>query len=181
MTAPSSIDARARLVETLRRDLIGPGPLDADLAHEQLKERPSGWYVTGYLAPLPEPAGPSAGTPKEEEDDLFEEGDPVVGDDLGSDADTGRARAADDAQEDLAPVVRIRAPSSLGLTVLLDASVREVEVNLSWGDYGTVAPLDELQLLDEKAEAPEVLWERVPGSATLKVPSRRWKAISVAV
>lgn len=169
MTAPSSTDVRARLVETLRRDLIGPSPLDADLAHEQLKEKPSGWYVTGYLAPLPEPAGSSAGTPKEEEDDLFEEGDPVVGDDLGSDADTGRARAADDAQEDLAPVVRIRAPSSLGLTVLLDASVREVEVNLSWGDYVTVPPLDELQLLDDKAEAPEVLWERVPGSETLKV------------
>ncbi|MBN9346895.1 MAG: DISARM system helicase DrmA [Devosia sp.] len=165
----TSTDVRARLIDTLRRDLIGPGPLDADLGREQLKEKPSGWYVTGYLAPLPEAVGLPAGPPKEEEDDFFEEGDPVVGDDLGSDAETGRARAADDAQEDLAPVVRIRAPSSLGLTVLLDASVREVEVNLSWGDYVTVPRLDELQLLDEKADAPEVLWERVPGNETLKV------------
>ena len=58
MTAPTSTEVRARLVETLRRDLIGPGPQDSDLARERLKEKPSGWYVTGYLAPVPEPSGP---------------------------------------------------------------------------------------------------------------------------
>lgn len=68
MTVPASTDIRARLVETLRRDLIGPGPQDADLARERLKEKPSGWYVTGYLAPVPEPSGPSAHVPEE---DLF--------------------------------------------------------------------------------------------------------------
>lgn len=168
MTARTSTDVRARLVETLRRDLIGPGPQDADLARERLKERPSGWYVTGYLAPVPEPSGPSAEIP--EEGELFEEGDPLVGDDLGGDAESGPARAADDAPEDVPPAVRIRAPSSLGLTVLLDASVREVEVNLSWGDYVTVPPLSEEDLLSDSAEPPEVVWDRVPGNETLKVP-----------
>jgi hypothetical protein len=167
MTAPTSTDIRARLVETLRRDLIGPGPQDADLARERLKEKPSGWYVTGYLAPVPEPSGPSAEIP--EEGELFEEGDPLVGDDLGGDTEAGPARAADDAPEDVPPAVRIRAPSSLGLTVLLDASVREVEVNLSWGDYITVPPLSEEELLSDSAEAPEVVWDRVPGNETLKV------------
>lgn len=167
MTAPTSTDIRARLVETLRRDLIGPGPQDIDLARERLKEKPSGWYVTGYLAPVPEPSGPSAEIP--EEGELFEEGDPLVGDDLGGDAEAGPARAADDAPEDVPPAVRIRAPSSLGLTVLLDASVREVEVNLSWGDYITVPPLSEEELLSDSAEAPEVVWDRVPGNETLKV------------
>ena len=166
MTAPTSTEVRARLVETLRRDLIGPGPQDSDLARERLKEKPSGWYVTGYLAPVPEPSGPSAEIA--EEDDLFEEGDPLVGDDLGADSDASPARAADDAPEDVPPAVRIRAPSSLGLTVLLDASVREVEVNLSWGDYVTVPPLSHEELLDEKADAPEVVWDRVPGNATLR-------------
>ena len=166
MTAASSTEVRARLVETLRRDLIGPGPQDSDLARERLKEKPSGWYVTGYLAPVPEPSGHSAEIA--EEDDLFEEGDPLVGDDLGADSDATPARAADDAPEDAPPVVRIRAPSSLGLTVLLDASVREVEVNLSWGDYVTVPPLSHEELLDEKADAPEVVWDRVPGSAALQ-------------
>jgi hypothetical protein len=46
--------------------------------------------------------------------------------------------------------------------------VREVEVNLSWGDYVTVPPLNNDELLNEKADAPEVVWDRVPGSATLR-------------
>ena len=167
MTTPTSVDIRARLVETLRRDLIGPGPGDTDLARERLKEKPSGWYVTGYLAPVPEPSGPSADIP--EDGELFEEGDPLVGDDHGADTDAGPARAADDAPEDLPPAVRIRAPSSLGLTVLLDAAVHEVEVNLSWGDYVTVPPLSEEELLGENADAREVAWDRVPGKETLKV------------
>jgi Helicase conserved C-terminal domain len=168
MTAPTSTDVRARLVETLRRDLIGPGPQDSDLARERLKEKPSGWYVNGYLAPVPEPSGTSAES--EEQDDLFEEGDPLVGDDHGADSDVGPARAADDAPEDVAPAVRVRAPSSLGLTVLLDSSVREVEVHLSWGDYVTVPPLNDEELLDEKAGAPDVVWDRISGAATRRVP-----------
>lgn len=38
-----AVDVRARLVDTFRRDLIGPGPQDADLEHEVLKENPSRW------------------------------------------------------------------------------------------------------------------------------------------
>ena len=49
---------RGRLVDVLRRDLIGPGPEDADLHREVLAENPSRWYLTGFLAPSPE-AGPS--------------------------------------------------------------------------------------------------------------------------
>jgi predicted tellurium resistance membrane protein TerC len=51
---------RARLVDVLRRDLIGPGPEDVDIARERLKENPSRWYLTGYLAPAPETAGLAA-------------------------------------------------------------------------------------------------------------------------
>jgi len=156
------------MVETLRRDLIGPWPQDIDLARERLREKPSGWYVTGFLAPVPEPGGPTAEA--EQADDLFEEGDPLVGDDLGADSDAGPARAADDAPEDMGPAVRVRAPSSLGLTVLLDASVADVKVELCWGDYVTSPPLSAEQLLDEAADAPEVEWERVPGHAAMRVP-----------
>lgn len=168
MTGPTSTNIRTSLVETLRCDLIGPGPQDADLARERLKERPSGWYVTGFLAPVPEPDGPAAEVPQE--DALLDVGDPLVGDDLGADSDAGPARAADDTPDDSPPTVRVRAPSSLGLTVLLDASVSEVNVSLSWGDYITVPPLSDEVLLDETAEAPEVAWDRVPGNATLRVP-----------
>ena len=166
MTAETATDIRRRLLDTFRRDLIGPWPQDADLAHERLGEKPSGWYVTGYLAPVPEPSGPSAEIAEEEP---AEEGDPLVGDDRGADSDVGPARAADDAPDDAPPAARIRAPSSLGLTVLLDASVREIEVNVTWGDYVTVPPLSEEQLLEESAEAPAVAWDRVPGEDRRRV------------
>ena len=83
-----STSVRARLVDMLRRDLIGPGPEDADLREERLKENRSRWYLTGFLAPAPEGAG--------EADVPDEEGDPLFGDDAGADPETGRARAADD-------------------------------------------------------------------------------------
>ena len=55
MTA--SVDIRARIVDLFRRDLIGPGEQDADLALERLNESPSRWYLTGFLAPAEDPLG----------------------------------------------------------------------------------------------------------------------------
>lgn len=46
-----SVEVRARLVDILRRDLVGPGPQDEDLARERLSENPSRWYLTGFIAP----------------------------------------------------------------------------------------------------------------------------------
>jgi hypothetical protein len=37
-----------RLVEALRRDLIVPGPQDADI-----RDEPARWYLAGNLAPAP--------------------------------------------------------------------------------------------------------------------------------
>jgi hypothetical protein len=56
MMAPTSTDIRAHLVEMLGRDLIDPRSQDADLARERLKEKPSGRYVTAYVAPTQEQA-----------------------------------------------------------------------------------------------------------------------------
>ena len=166
MTSPTSAQIRERLVHTLRRDLIGPGPEDEDLQRERLNDKPSGWYVTGFLAPVP-PTGEAT------DEELEEEGNPIFGDDDSGDAETGPARAADDQPDDEPPAVRVRAPSSLGLTVLLDASVNEVEVKLSWGDYVTIPPVSEEALLDDKASAPDVEWKRVPSEALFRVPVPR--------
>jgi hypothetical protein len=38
-------EVRARLVDILRRDLVGPGPQDQDLARERLSENPSRWSM----------------------------------------------------------------------------------------------------------------------------------------
>ena len=50
----TSTAVRARLVDALRRDLIGPGPTDADLFDERLEAPPSRWYLAGFLAPAPD-------------------------------------------------------------------------------------------------------------------------------
>src|SRR5258707_15075649 len=143
-TAISANAIRAQLVDVLRRDLIGPDPSDVDLHHERLTDNPSRWYLAGFLAPAPEGA---------EEADLTEDvGDPLFGDDEGADPETGGGRAADDTPDDEPSARKSRVPSSCGLTVMVDASVLEVEVTLSWGDYVTLPPLPEDVFLDEKAQ-----------------------------
>src|SRR5258708_39163049 len=49
----SAVDVRTRLLEMLRRDLVGPHPdLDSDLSREVFSgASPSTWYLTGYLGP----------------------------------------------------------------------------------------------------------------------------------
>ena len=47
----NSVDIRAHIVNVFRRDLIGPGPQDADLASERLNESPARWYLAGFIAP----------------------------------------------------------------------------------------------------------------------------------
>ena len=150
---------RARLVDTLRRDLIGPGPEDADLARELLKENPSRWYLTGFLAPSLELGGAS--------EEVEDEGDPTVGDDEGADPETGPARAADDSPPDEPSRRPRRLPSSLGLTVLLDAGVEEIEVVLSWGDYATEPPLPEEVLTEQSDEYRQAVPRRCAGAACL--------------
>src|SRR5260370_7264144 len=50
--AASSLEVRARLVEALKLDLVGPWAGHA-LAEERLRGwvRPSNWYLTGFLIP----------------------------------------------------------------------------------------------------------------------------------
>jgi len=55
-TAPiRSVDVRSSIVTAFRRDLVGPGPQDLDLAKERLDVSPSRWYLAGFLAPADDP------------------------------------------------------------------------------------------------------------------------------
>lgn len=170
LPAPPAKDAtavRGRLVNVLRRDLIGPGPDDADIAREVLKENPSRWYLTGFLAPSPE------GGAADEPDGVEEEGDPTFGDDVLGDPETGPARAADDAPADEPSSRPRRLPASLGLTALVPDGVEEVEVVLTWGDYATEPPLPPEVLADSQAQFDpryrDVRWRRVPGEAVVRI------------
>ncbi len=165
----SSLDVRTRIVSAFRRDLVGPGPEveDLDLASERLNENPSRWYLTGFLAPADDELaldGAEDGDASTEAEELeIESGE--------ADAD-GAGGAAGDNEEPEAPNARRRfLPSSVGLTVLLDPDIREIEAVVSWGDYRTEPPMDEALLLpdpegeqdpEKKPRRPQVEWVRAP-------------------
>ncbi len=178
----TSAAIRARLLRTLRRDLIGPDPSpdDSDLACEFLAERPSRWYLTGFLAP--EQGDPAPGSDLAAEQDLLDDAmeseaeppaDPVHG-----------GTAEDNSEPDAGAAHRRVQPTSLGLTVLLPLSVREIEALVTWGDYQTEPPLPPELLTEDTAQPPpDIRWRRLPRevSARLAVPPDGQAATPVLV
>jgi hypothetical protein len=167
-TDPKSPTAvRGRLVETLRRDLIGPNPRDTDLADEILETNPSRWYLTGFLVPAPVDGVDEVDQP-EEIGDIATEGEEQ------SEPETGPARAADDSAPDDPAPRRPLAPSACGLTVLVDARTQSVDVTATWGDYVTEPPLPPEVFIDEAAafdpKHRDVVWKRIPGRASVTIP-----------
>jgi len=187
----SSAEIRSRLVDTFRRDLIGPHPdMDADLARELLNENPSRWYLAGFIAPAKDPHGLDG--PDDDEDPSVQNESEIGVEEPDTD---GAGGAAGDAEEPEAPNTRRRfLPSSIGLTVLLDPDIRTIEARISWGDYRTEPPLPENQLLPEppakeagedgkpqRKERAPVDWVRVPKERTvvLSIGEGRGKEVLV--
>jgi hypothetical protein len=173
-----SLDVRSSIVDVFRRDLVGPGPQDADLARERLSDNPSRWYLTGFLAPAQDPLAQD-GPPTREDDPATQEEMEI---DLEEPAEEGAGGAAGDDAPPEAPSAKRRfLPSSIGLTVLLPPDVTELEARVSWGDYRTEPPLStELFLPEEgedtsedgkrkKKERPFVEWVREPKEQTVRV------------
>jgi hypothetical protein len=165
-------EVRGQIVDMVRRDLIGPlpediEPADADLQRERLREQPSWWYLTGYIAPIQDLGDERLLSDAE----IQEETETEVGDlveDEGEEIAGGGA--ADDDSPPEAPATRRRfAPSSIGLTVLVPATARTVTVRVTWGDYVTEPPLSTMQLTEEGAE-PEVEWLRQPRDEIVDLP-----------
>lgn len=175
-----SVEVRQRLIDAFRRDLVGPHPeKDPDLARERLSENPSRWYLTGFLAPYTDAAsldGKEEAAPENEEDAEIDVEEPDT---------AGAGGAAGDAEEPEPPSARRRfLPSSIGLTVLLDPEVLEIEARISWGDYLTEPPLPEEILTPDpphgrgereeylRVERPRVDWVRVPQERTVRLAIR---------
>lgn len=178
----TSAEARGRLVDLLRRDLIGPHPdLDPDLAREVLTgSAPSTWYLTGYLAPHRD--APQIDLPDQTARD--------AADDEAGEAGLEGLRGTEDfvqdasasGREDDAPAEpprRTFLPSSLGLTVLVPDGVTAIAARVTWGDYRPQPPLAEALFLPERANelepgelaqagrASDREWHRVPHDETL--------------
>ena len=123
MTRPvESAEVREAIVRALRLDLIGPWAGHA-LADERLRgwERPSNWYLTGFLVPR--------GAPVEQRGDADVDDEPEVAE---------RAGLGDDSTEDRRAAKKGFFPSSMGLSFLASEGVDALEVLVRWGDYRRV-------------------------------------------
>src|SRR6185295_3783747 len=107
------LDVRARLVEALKLDLVGPWAGHA-LAKERLPGwvRPSNWYLTGFLIPSEMPAEKSADA---DEDDDFE----LVPESAG---------LAEESSDERKSAKKGYFPSSMGLSFLVAKAARELTV-----------------------------------------------------
>ena len=119
------VEVRAQLTDALRLDLVGPGEVlgaEGEVlgdANEILPQRPSTWYLTGFLVPLD--ADPEQKTDPQSADEL----------DGGSDA-PGQEDAV--APEPAAARVRYL-PSSMGASLLVPAEAQVLKILVRWGDY----------------------------------------------
>jgi hypothetical protein len=144
----TSADVRAQLVQALGLDLVGPDR-GSPLLDEVLPQSPSRWYLTGFLVPVDADESQKIDETANEEVDSGEEGS-------GDDATTPDAAAAR----------RASFPSSMGLSLLLPASAKELTACVRWGDY---RPLDA-----EKGEtAPEKEEPETTGASPRTPP--RWQ------
>lgn len=124
MTPPSnggkpatSEEVRDALTHALRLDLIGPG-VGSEYADEALPgwERPSFWYLTGFLVP--------SGTPAAERAD----------DDFDSEV-LEKAGLEEESSQQGKRAKRRFFPSSMGLSFLVRPGANSILVTVTWGDY----------------------------------------------
>lgn len=102
-------DARQRLLDTLRLELLGP-----EAPEEKLRESPLTRYATGMLAPF------GTDIPDDERDDQLTGG--------GDDEEAGSVDFGP-------PISQAITPSSIGLSFLVPTGTRKLKVLAKWGDY----------------------------------------------
>ena len=143
-----SREVRARLVEALRLDLVGPWA-GHELEAEQLpgRERPSNWYVAGFLIPTGSPPDRSADA--DEDDDL--------------DTVPESAGLAEESNDERKAARKAFFPSSSGLSFLVVAACRQLAVTVRWGDY---APAE----IEDAGGGRTPVWRRTAHEAVLSLP-----------
>lgn len=144
----TSVDVRTRLVDILRRDLVGPSPHGSDIERERLKEEPSRWYLTGFIAPgVDSPEATEVedpGSDRESEQETDREGEDSAG-------------APDDRQtEEMRTRRRAWRPTAIGVTVLVPKGVNQVVAVVTWGNYRTEPPIEQFLLAaPDEADKPD--------------------------
>jgi hypothetical protein len=157
---------RAELAAVLPLDLVGPSP-GHPLEQELLPQPPSRWYLTGFLVPYEASEDQKSDATSPEQIGIAPEGG-------GTDDDTA---------PDEASARRVHFPSSIGVSVLVPASVKTLEVTVTWGDY-RVASAEGSEPPAEAASsprAPREVWKRTPRleSLTIALKSGRQQPVDV--
>lgn len=145
MTAPTlPLEVRRNLIDALQIDLIGPtGPLGNH--NEILPQTPSRWYLTGFLVPT--------------EANESQRCDPTSNDELDQAAEP--AGIDDDDSPEKPAARRSYLPSSMGVSVLVPATLHDVQVIARYGEYLRVEP-------SEGASGP-LHWKRIPREEVVSV------------
>lgn len=145
------VEIRERLVETLELDLIGPWPgheLEQEMLHR--RNRPSNWYLTGFLIPVATDEGGAADPEAQDDFDAVDEG------------------SGDETAEDRVAAKKAYFPSSIGLSALVAADAAELTVTVRWGDYELAEHTpDRAESDDEPKSFP--VWQRKPRGENLTV------------
>jgi hypothetical protein len=147
-TPATSLEVRERLAEALRLDLVGP-----DAGHPHADERlpswirPSNWYLTGFLIPSGAPPEKRADADEDDEFELVPES----------------AGLAEESSADRKAAKKGYFPSSMGLSFLVPAETKQLQVVVRWGDYA----LAEIEGADGK---PLAVWQRTAHEEILTLP-----------
>ena len=144
---------RARLANALRYDLLGP-----EKENEVLTQSPATRYLVGMLAP------------RDTEVDATEDEQLDTTSDIGEPSDAPP------------PVSILLAPSSIGLSFVVPRSLREVDVEVSWGDYAKQERAGEISAVEsqsiDKDELPDLTsntkrkqyeWHRIPRRSRITI------------
>lgn len=169
------VDVRAKLVDALRLDLVGPGEvlgvdgLVLGDPTEVLPQKPSTWYLTGFLVPTD--ADPEEKTDEQSADELD-----VVND----------SKGLDDAVAPEAAAARVRyLPSSMGLSLLVSKQTKTLKIVARWGDYRAEKGAGESAAVWKRhARAEQVAVElpkRTDQPLPVKVPRSDGLSLSVSV
>jgi len=160
----NSNEIRSEIVNVLNLDLIGPNA-DNPMRDEILNQvAPSRWYLSGFLVPM-------GGLPSQSVADDAE------GEDLdGTPQTTG---IDDEPTPERQAKKKNHLPSSIGISFLVEKSVRTVPIELSWGDYEfleNATPLEgaEAQAGSNDEEVTRYFrgrwqWQRVPKSSRMTI------------
>ena len=131
-------DARHRITEALRRELMGPSEPE-----ETLAEFPTTRYVAARLAPA-----------RDGDDDDGAAIDPLENDSLGAGTDDDEGGSS----ESQPPLIIGFHPSSFGLSFLVDENARTLRADVEWGDYKR----------EKDEEEGGMLWRRYPRSCVVE-------------